>query len=274
VTNFTQRTLTGFFFVLIITTAIAWGAISYAALFLIITFLGCNEFYNLIQSKYYHSNAIIASIIGAILFLLVFLVTSGTLNPTILFIPIILIFLLFTAELFIAHPDPFKNLAFTLVGIFYIALPFSMLNLLVINKYTNYLYNGNMLLAYFFLLWANDTGAYLVGRWLGKHKLLERISPNKTWEGFIGGVFMALLVSLICSIYFIELNRLDWMIIALIISVFGTLGDLIESMLKRSIGVKDSGTILPGHGGVLDRFDGLIGSIHFVIFYLFLVKQY
>ncbi|MNY33104.1 Phosphatidate cytidylyltransferase [compost metagenome] len=122
------------------------------------------------------------------------------------------------------------------------------------------------------LLWTSDTGAYLAGRSLGKHKLFERISPKKTWEGFIGGIVLAVLVSLCLAHYFETIPQWQWIIVAMIIAVFGTLGDLVESMLKRSLNVKDSGHILPGHGGLLDRFDGLLIAGPLVYLFLFLVN--
>jgi phosphatidate cytidylyltransferase len=113
-------------------------------------------------------------------------------------------------------------------------------------------------MGFLIILWSNDTGAYLSGRALGRTKLFERISPNKTWEGFIGGVLLAMGVAFGLSYWFGTLTKLEWVMIAAIIGIFGTLGDLVESMLKRSLGIKDSGSILPGHGGFLDRFDGLL----------------
>jgi len=122
------------------------------------------------------------------------------------------------------------------------------------------------------MLWANDTGAYLSGRSFGKHKLFERISPNKTWEGFIGGILLAVVIALNLEHYFGALSKWEWVTMAVIIGVFGTLGDLVESMLKRSLGVKDSGNILPGHGGLLDRFDGLLMAAPLVFFFLLMLS--
>ena len=118
------------------------------------------------------------------------------------------------------------------------------------------------------MTWANDVGAYFVGSKFGKTKLFPRISPKKTWEGSFGGVMMTFLTGWLLSLYIIELNLKDWLILALIVSIFGSIGDLVESMLKRSVGVKDSGTILPGHGGFLDRFDAFIFLLPFAACYL------
>ena len=129
-------------------------------------------------------------------------------------------------------------------------------------------YNYEILIGYFFVLWANDTGAYLVGRKLGRTKLFERISPKKTWEGSMGGLFFGLLLGYVNSLLFTGLGTLTWMSLALIIVLFGSLGDLVESLFKRSLGIKDSGKILPGHGGVLDRFDGIFISAPMVYTFL------
>ena len=129
-------------------------------------------------------------------------------------------------------------------------------------------YEGFQILLVFILIWANDSFAYLVGRKFGKTKLFERISPKKTWEGSIGGVFFGLLLGYLNSQIFDGLDTPTWMAIAVIVVIFGSLGDLVESLFKRSLGIKDSGKILPGHGGVLDRFDGIFISAPMVYTFL------
>jgi phosphatidate cytidylyltransferase len=125
-----------------------------------------------------------------------------------------------------------------------------------------------IVLGFFLLIWLNDTGAYFIGSLIGKHKLFERISPGKTWEGSAGGTLFALLTAWGLSYIFPQIDRTHWLILAIITVVTGTLGDLVESMLKRSLGIKDSGNILPGHGGMLDRFDAVLLSAPFVFVYL------
>jgi phosphatidate cytidylyltransferase len=132
--------------------------------------------------------------------------------------------------------------------------------------------NARIILGFFILIWSNDTFAYLVGRSVGKTKLFQRISPGKTWEGTVGGVICTQGIAYALSIYFTELEPIHWHVVAVIVSVFGTLGDLVESMFKRSLGVKDSGNILPGHGGILDRFDAVLVAAPFVVAYLSLVR--
>jgi phosphatidate cytidylyltransferase len=134
-------------------------------------------------------------------------------------------------------------------------------------------YHYGVVLGFLVILWLNDTGAYFVGSLIGKHKLFERISPGKTWEGSAGGAFFAVLTAWGISFIFKQLDGMQWMILAILIVISGTLGDLVESMLKRSLGIKDSGTILPGHGGLLDRFDAVLLSAPFVFVYLVLISR-
>jgi phosphatidate cytidylyltransferase len=166
---------------------------------------------------------------------------------------------------------PFHNIAITLAGIIYIGIPFSMLNGIAYPEIkAGQGYSPHILLGMIYMIWANDTGAYIVGRKFGKHKLFERISPNKTWEGSFGGAFFALIGAYIISIFYTDIALIDWLIISLIVIVMGTFGDFVESLLKRSLNIKDSGTILPGHGGILDRFDSIIMAAPFVLLYIVL----
>lgn len=139
-------------------------------------------------------------------------------------------------------------------------------------SYNSAAYNPHLLLGFFFLLWTNDTGAYLVGMSIGKHKLWERISPKKTWEGFFGGLVLSVAMGYVISLFYNELHYILWMLMGFIVSCAGTMGDLVESAFKRSIDAKDSGSILPGHGGILDRFDGVFLSTPFVLVLLELVQ--
>ena len=234
-----------------------------------ITILGVWEFYTLSEKGGSNPQKITGTIIGALLFANSALVCMGYMNPKILVINIPIIFLIFIIELYSKAADPFRNIAFTLLGILYVALPFSLLNYIAT---TTQNYNYQLLFGFFFILWSNDSGAYLVGSSMGKHKLFFRVSPGKTWEGSIGGAIASYGVAYLISGWYTSISRLDWMVIATILIVIGTLGDLVKSILKRSINVKDSGNILPGHGGILDRFDSLIMSAPFVFTYLYLVK--
>jgi phosphatidate cytidylyltransferase len=145
---------------------------------------------------------------------------------------------------------------------------FSRTGLDSIMPHESIVFSPGIVVGFFLLIWANDTGAYLSGISFGRHKLFERISPKKTWEGFIGGLILAVLVSWLVSGWLGVVGKFNWVVIAALISIAGTYGDLVESMLKRSLGVKDSGKIMPGHGGFLDRFDSAI--ISFPLVYLFI----
>lgn len=185
------------------------------------------------------------------------------------------VFLMMMIELYSNSEKPFDSVAQTIFAILYIGLPFSIFPFAAFSHQglqsiipNNIIFSPGIVLGFFILLWANDTGAYLMGSSIGKHRLMERISPKKTWEGFFGGVVISVIAAWLLSEWLGIVSTANWIIIAVIISLTGTYGDLIESMLKRSSGVKDSGNILPGHGGFLDRFDSTI--ISFPLVYLFL----
>jgi phosphatidate cytidylyltransferase len=269
--NFTKRTLTATVFVAVLLGCTFWNQISFSLLFFVITILGVWEFYTLSEKGGNHPQKIIGTIAGAILFLSNTLVCMGFFDARILIINIPAIFIIFIIELYLKAQDPFRNLAFTLLGILYVALPFSLLNYITT---ANQIYDYQLLFGFFFILWSNDSGAYLVGSALGKNKLFLRVSPGKTWEGSIGGAIVSYGVAFIISGWYTGISLTDWLVIATILIVIGTLGDLVESLFKRSINVKDSGNILPGHGGILDRFDSLIMSAPFVFTYLYLVKLF
>ena len=135
------------------------------------------------------------------------------------------------------------------------------------------MFSPNIVAGILFLTWANDSFAYIVGSKIGKTPFFLRISPKKTWEGTIGGAVFCMLTAGIIAQFFTQLSLLDWLVVGAIVAVFGTIGDLVESLLKRSVGVKDSGSFMPGHGGFLDRFDAFIFCIPFVYFYLSVVKH-
>jgi len=270
VNNFIKRTLTGTVFVAVLLGSTFWNQYSFAFLFLIVTILGVWEFYTLSEKGNNQPSKLIGTIAGAVLFISNALVCMDFFNYKILLINIPIIFFIFIIELYSKAEKPFQNIAFTLLGIIYVALPFSLLN--YITSY-NGTYNYQLLFGFFFILWSNDTGAYLSGSAIGKHKLFLRVSPGKSWEGSIGGAILSYIVAFIISGWYTNITRIDWMIIATILIVIGTFGDLVESLFKRSIDVKDSGNILPGHGGILDRFDSLILATPFVFTYLYLVAK-
>ncbi len=244
----------------------------FAALFGVVSMIGLNEFYDLFKTSKVAPNKTLGLVLGGITYSAIiaysldhhYLIWAGFTIPIVVFI--------FIAELYRKSEQPFANIALTIAGIGYVVLPFGLLLAANFDNTAEWATRKfDISFAFFFMLWANDTGAYFAGTNFGKHKLFERISPKKSWEGFIGGGIAAMLVGYVCHNLFCS-QRLDfWLIMALTVVVFGTLGDLVESMLKRSVGVKDSGTILPGHGGILDRFDGLLLAAPMVYF---LIKIY
>lgn len=213
---------------------------------------------------------------GSTIYILSTLIASGLIpiNSFLVLIPIVLIIMV--VELYRKQEKPFDSLAHTFFSVLYSAVPFSMFPFSAFSRtglnsllpHENILFSPGIIIGFFILIWAYDTGAYLTGVSFGRHKMFVRISPKKSWEGFLGGVIIAALIAWLISDWLGVIDKFHWIIIAVIVSVAGTYGDLVESMLKRSIGVKDSGTIMPGHGGFLDRFDSTI--ISFPLVYLFI----
>lgn len=266
--KFFKRAITGALFVVVLTGSILWHPVSYAALFSVIVVLGLWEFYGLIKIKDVHPQKYIGILAGLILFLATFISAQNYLHSGLYILLIPAGAGIFLLELFRNKPNPFHNIAFTILGVLYIAVPFSLLNSLVYPDYITLKYNPEILIGYFVLIWTSDTGAYLTGITIGKHPLFKRISPKKSWEGFIGGTLLTVAMSVLVSRFSHEINVYHWIIVAILIAIFGVLGDLVESMLKRSLDVKDSGNFLPGHGGILDRFDSLIISSPFVFTFI------
>lgn len=269
------RAITGIFFVMALLTALYFGNISTFFLFLVITTLGIEEFYSINSKNKEIQPHTFLGILSSIIIISSFaLVLSNKIPYKYLSVSLIFLFSPFIIELFRNSKKPFINISYTIFGVFYVTLPFLLLYHIGYYQNNQFLsgFNFSTIWGYFFILWANDTGAYLSGKYLGKHKLFERISPKKTWEGSFGGAALSIVTAYFLSIYYTQLSQSEWIIIAIITVVFGSLGDLVESMLKRSLNIKDSGTILPGHGGILDRFDGLFLSVPFVYAYLVLIS--
>lgn len=267
--TFLKRTVTAGAFVAVLLGCTYYSQLSFSILFFIITVLGLWEFYTLSEKGANKPQKIWGTTVGALFFASNVFVSFGYADFRILAINIPLIFLIFIFELYTKAANPFRNIAFTILGIIYVALPFSLLNYFV--TYSG-IYSYELIFGIFFILWCNDSGAYLAGSAFGKRKLFARVSPGKSWEGSIGGALVSLIVVYIISGWYTSISLTDWLVIAGILIVIGTLGDLVESLYKRSKNVKDSGTLLPGHGGILDRFDSLLMATPFVFTYLYLEK--
>ena len=267
-----KRTLTGAIFSLILISGIAIHSYSFMVLFVVITILAMHEFYNLLSKNDIFPQRYTGISIGVLFFISNFLYATDIVDYKVFLIYIPLIAIVFISELYRKKDDPFLNIAYTIFGIIYIAVPFSILNHFVHTTNSELQFVPQILLGFVFIIWTYDTGAFLVGSAIGKNRLFERISPKKSWEGAVGGAIIALGITYIISIFFNQLAQIDWFIISIIIVVTGTYGDLTESMFKRSLNVKDSSNFLPGHGGILDRFDSIFISAPVVFVYLQLIN--
>lgn len=266
--NFWQRLITGSVFVLVLSLGILQGVVASSALFFLAAVIGTSEYLNILdKGKKGTPSKFMTFLSVSIVQALFFIVSAEMADEIILLAAVPVLFIQILVELFRDKADGFNRIALAVFATIWIGLPFALLPYI---GTLNGTYTGWIVLGFFFLLWTNDTGAYLSGRSFGKHKLAPKISPGKTIEGFIGGVLLALVLAYFLPVITGELTETRWIVIALIIAVFSNAGDLVESMLKRSCGVKDSGSILPGHGGILDRFDGVLLAVPVILAYLLL----
>ncbi|HKM92293.1 MAG TPA: phosphatidate cytidylyltransferase [Prolixibacteraceae bacterium] len=257
--NLLIRALSGGIFVILTIGSILISKYTFFGFFGILLTYTLYEFYRLCRSGDNQPQMLSGIIISLYLFTAFFLYDLQIVGEVIFFGLVPLIMLSPIIEIFSKSEKPVQNIAYTFIGILYIAVPFSILYLIMTPYKSNPgLYMPEVLIGLFLILWANDTGAYLVGSCLGKTKMIERISPKKTWEGAIGGAMLAIIVSVLLFNYLDFLNWWQVILLALITVITGTLGDLTESLFKRSFNVKDTGNILPGHGGLLDRLDSLL----------------
>lgn len=268
--NFWQRAITGTVFVTVLLGAMLWNKFAIGGLMFVAAVIGLNEFFTITKTPKTQVPVKLALFVGAMVYLLIVGIRIFDLPGALLALCIPLTGGFLVLELFRAKKRPITNIAYSIFAILYIVVPFALMNYIALDSH-GMERSGLILIAFFVSLWANDTGAYLTGRSIGKRKLFVRISPNKTWEGFIGGLFFCVLAGYIFSSFDSFLTPIQWIFFSVIIGIFGTLGDLVESMIKRNYNVKDSGNILPGHGGVLDRFDGIFLACPMVIAYLELV---
>lgn len=276
--NLITRSITGILFVAIMVTSFL-QSFNMIVVFALITGLATWEFTGLVNEyKHVNVNRRITTVAGVYFFLAVAGVNSGAIQTNAVFVPYLLtIIYLFISGLYTKSGDSVNDWAYTMLSQMYIALPLSTINVIAFRQAADGLnyYYYLLPLSIFIFLWTNDTGAYCTGSLFGKHKLFPRISPAKSWEGSIGGGILVLIVASI--MYYIEsqgenlsgLNLIEWLGLGLVVVVFGTLGDLVESLLKRTLGIKDSGNILPGHGGILDRFDSSLMAIPASVVYLY-----
>ena len=264
--NLTQRIVVAIIGVAIIITAIYWQPWSYFAVFLIITYLSMTEFYKLVGIDGYLPLSSWGTLTGLLIYTFSFLALMKIIDRDVYYLVFPFGSIIYFIKLYKKKDaKPFTNIAYSFLGIIYVAIPFSLMH--VIAFYTG-TYRFEIVTGILLLTWASDTGAYFAGTLFGKTRLFERISPKKSWEGFVGGAILALIIAYALSIYIDIIPVWKWIVIGALTVIAGTYGDLVESLFKRSIKIKDSGESLPGHGGFLDRFDALLLSLPFIAAFL------
>lgn len=272
--NFIQRAVTGVLFVIVLVGCILYSPLSFGILFTIISVLSVHEFAQLVsKSSEVSINKTITALGGAYLFLaLMSFCTQQSVGARV-FLPYLgLLLYMMITELYLKKKNPTGNWAYSMLSQLYVALPFALLNVLAFQNSPetgSVTYNPILPLSIFVFIWLSDTGAYCVGSLIGKHRLFERISPKKSWEGSIGGGIFSIASSLGFAHFFPFMPGWQWVGLAIVVVIFGTWGDLTESLMKRQLGIKDSGNILPGHGGMLDRFDSALMAIPAAVVYLY-----
>jgi phosphatidate cytidylyltransferase len=273
--NVIIRGISGIVFLAVMIACLLGGPVSYACLMLVLLMGMMYEFYSMTLGGKKWLQKIIGITAGAAWFMAFFFLNEGQYSffrSASLFVLVFVLWIaLFIQQLYRQDEQPFQTIATTLLVFMYIALPWSLMNFLAYNFTSTY--KGTLLLSLFAILWCSDVGAYVFGMLFGqhgKHKLFPRISPKKSWEGFTGGLLWAVGAGYVLTMFGFPVA--DMMISAILIAVFGVFGDLIESMLKRSVGLKDSGKIMPGHGGLLDRFDAALIAFPIVWLYLLLIS--
>ena len=260
-----KRSISGLLFATVLVGAVVLGAWSFALLFGLFSIFILKEFYQLAKVAGISPQKYFGLFIGGTIFLLTFLNTKGIFSINLFGIFFSILFLVPAFELYRKKKNALENVAVTLFGILYVIYPLSLLNFFVFPNFpVDSKYDPILLLFLFVLIWVYDSGAYFFGVTFGKHRLFERISPKKSWEGFFGGWFCAVLFAFGLQFYFPKFEPWFMVLLATTVTITGTIGDLFESLIKRNIGIKDSGKFLPGHGGLLDRFDSIIFAAPFV----------
>lgn len=270
--NIFVRGISGVIYISLTLGSILLGKYAFLVFFVAVLAYTLFEFYRLCKQGGLKPQVINGIIISVYLFVAFFLYDLRIFGE-IIFLGIIPVLMAIPVlELFRNSDNPVQNIAYTLLGIAYIAFPFSVLNFIILPYELNPdIYVPEALIGLFIIIWANDTGAFLIGKTFGKTKMIERVSPNKTWEGAIGGAIFAIAISLVLYPVMGFLNPLHTIVLSLLTVIAGTLGDLTESMFKRNFNVKDSGNVMPGHGGLLDRFDSMLFAAPIYFIYITLV---
>lgn len=264
--NLQQRIIAAIIGVTFIVGCILYGDLTFMLVFCAISMFTQLEFYKLLGLDGNQPLTFYGTLCGVVLVVLTFVIEKGLIAFENYFLISPLLAMIFFIKLYKKNDlKPFTNIGFTFLGLIYVALPFS---LLIVMAMRGGVYNYEIILGSLMLLWATDVGAYFAGTKFGRRKLFERVSPKKSWEGAVGGMLSATLVAFLLGMFFRTYDPWKWYCIGAIIVVTGTYGDLVESLFKRSIAIKDSGSSIPGHGGFLDRFDGLLLSAPFIVTFL------
>jgi len=271
--NLVTRTISGIVFLALVITALLWRSEAYFVIFLFFMIVIMSEYLTISIRERHYFPVVTAILTGAALFIITYCTAGFGLDTKwICLVPVMLIVTI-SSVLFSTKPDNYRFLPYLLTSVVYIAIPFSMCNLII---FTDGTFNARPLLAILILLWSSDVGAYIFGitlRNIFPAKLCPAISPQKTVIGYIGGLVVTILAGYILSVTgMFECGALHSMMIALVVNVTGTVGDLAESQFKRHFEVKDSGRIMPGHGGLLDRFDGALLAFGASISYILLIN--
>jgi phosphatidate cytidylyltransferase len=267
--------LAGALFAAVLIGAILYGWTSFTTLFMLITAFSLNEFCTLLEE---HRGATFRRSLAVTCGMLLFFAFAAlgrleNVSAVLLFVCYIMaVVSMFITRLFSAKGHALEDYAYFALTQLYVALPLTLLNLLASAGLSGgETYSWLMPLSVFIFIWCNDSGAFCVGCTIGRHKMFERVSPKKTWEGFAGGVVVAAAAGVVMSRFFDVLTVWEWVGMALVVAVAGTLGDLVESSMKREMQIKDSGNFLPGHGGFLDRFDSTLLAVPAVVVYFALL---
>lgn len=263
-----QRTLSGIIYLVLIIGSLFLGKYAFGAIFLVMGILALSEYYHLQGMPFFSALALPGLVTGAIAFILSFLVASQLAPPQVLALLVLFPVLFFVFSLYTATPVYTSNLPVIITGVIYVMVPLSLLNFLAFPFFSHSVYTHRLVLGMLVLVWVNDTAAYVTGSIFGRHRLFERVSPKKSWEGFAGGTLFTLAAAWWMHMLMGIADREHWLVLAAIVSVFGVYGDLAESLAKRNAGLKDSGSLIPGHGGVLDRVDSLLFVVPVSFLYL------